>query len=278
MQKVATWFKANKLAVNVKKTKFILFHTKQKKINVGNLKLLYNDNDLDAPHDPNKVTELGRIAVSNDEPSDRTYKYLGILLDEHLSFDQHIAYLSAKISKSLYFVSKVKNLLPRKALLNLYYALIHPHFLYCSNIYSCTGQSNLKKLELMQKRAIRIINSKNSTYPTSELFLHSGILPLKDLISYNKALFMHSVFYNYCPPTFSDTFLTTPPAHDHNLRNLNNFVIPRPRIDWFKKMPPYDYPTTWNGLEEAKLYPNRKTFQIMLKGRLIHTRALNIAQ
>jgi len=273
IQKVATWFKANKLAVNVKKTKYLLFHTKQKKIDLGDLKILYDDNDLDSPPDPSKVTELGRITISNDDPQDRTYKYLGILLDEHLSFDQHINYLAAKLSKSLYFVSKVKNILPKKALLNLYYALIHPHFLYCSNIYSCTGLSNIRKLEVLQKKAVRIINHKKSNFPTKDLFLTNGILPLRDLILYNKACFMHSVYYNYSPPTFSESFICNPPGHDHDLRQINNFHIPRPRIDWYKKMPLFDFPQTWNNLEEAKLYRNRKTFQIMLKGRLIQSRA-----
>jgi len=169
------------------------------------------------------VTELGRITISNDDPSDRTYKYLGILLDEHLCFDQHITYLSAKISRSLYFISKVKNVLPKKALLNLYHALIHPHFLYCSNIYSCTGLSNIRKLEIMQKRAVRI-NLKKANSPTRELFFYSGILPLKDLITYSKASFMHSVFNKYCPPTFLETFALAPPTN-HVLRNLNNFLI-----------------------------------------------------
>jgi len=80
---------------------------------------------------------------------------------------------------------------------------------------------------------------------------------------------MHTVFYGNCPQTFTEIFAKSPVIHDHDLRNVNIFTIPRPRIDWFKKMPPFAFTTFWNSLEEAKLYRNYTTFQIMLKGKLM---------
>jgi len=221
------------------------------------------------------MTELDRVSNDNNQTSDKSYKYLGILLDENLSFEAHVSYLTAKISKSLYFLSKVKNFLPKKALLNLYYALIHPHFLYCSNIIGCANTSTLKKIGLLQKNAIRLINNKKHNFPTTQLFLNHGILPFKQILEYQKSSFMHSVFYGYCPKTFDDIFTKNPVRHDHDLRNHNNFTVPRPRIDWFKRMPPFSFTSHWNSLEEAKLYNNRKTFQIMLKGRLLLNLATN---
>jgi len=104
LQKIATWFKANKLAVNVKKTKYILFHLKQRKIDTSDLHLIYNDNDIDDDQDQNKITEISRISVKNPDTADKTYKYLGILIDENLSFDFHFEYLSKKLSRALYFL------------------------------------------------------------------------------------------------------------------------------------------------------------------------------
>jgi len=80
---------------------------------------------------------------------------------------------------------------------------------------------------------------------------------------------MHSVFYGDCPPPLSDIFPKAVPNHNHDLRNLNNFFIPRPKTEFFKKMPPYNFAETWNSLEEAKLYVNNTTFQIALKNRLL---------
>jgi len=80
---------------------------------------------------------------------------------------------------------------------------------------------------------------------------------------------MHSVFYEYCPITVAEICVKNPQRHNHNLRNYNNFNVSRPRIDWYKKMPPFSFTTYWNSLEEAKLYRNKTTFLIMLKGKLL---------
>jgi len=268
LQKLAIWFKTNKLAVNVKKTKYSVFHTKQKKIDFSNFKILFNENDLNC-NNQDKITELDRIAIDNPIESERTYKYLGIYLDEHLSFDLHVKYLTSKLSRSLYFLSKVKYKLPKKSLINLYYALVHPHFLYCTNIFGCTNSTNLKKIETIQKSAIRIISLKKHNFPTKNLFIEHGILPFKSIIEYQKASFMHSIFYEYCPISMRESFVKNQNDHNHDLRNINNFYVVRPRIDWFKKMPLFSFTSHWNSLQEDKLYQNRTTFQIMLKGRLL---------
>jgi len=268
LHKISIWFKANKLAVNVKKTKYIIFHQRQKQLNLQGLKLYYNDNDP-GEDIPDKKTELGQITIKNDNDEDKTYKYLGILLDEHLTFDYHINYLCKKLAKSLYFIAKVKNTLPKKALLCLYYSLFHSNLLYGLNVFSCTSAKNIDKLCKLQKRAVRLINLAKNNSPTGNLFLKDSILPLKDLITFKKACFMHLVYYGDCPLPLLEIFPKAAPNHEHDLRTTNNFFIPRPKSEFFKKMPPFNFPETWNNLEEAKLYVNNTTFQIALKNRLL---------
>jgi len=270
LHKIAVWFKANKLAVNVKKTKFIIFHLRQKVVNIANLKLYYNDNDLDVPQDPDKLTEIERITCKNDDDNDKTYKYLGILLDEHLSFDFHVNYLCKKLSRALYFMSKTKNIVNANTRKNLYFALFHPHLLYCTNIFSCTTGKNITKLALLQKKAIRLITGSHYTAPTKELFHRLGILPFDKIITFQKASLMHSIFYAYSPTTVVDLFPKSLNDHEHDLRRFNNFAIPRPRNEFFKKMPPFNFPSLWNSLEESKLYHNRVTFQTALKFKLLN--------
>jgi len=71
LQKLAIWFKSNKLAVNVQKTKYLLFHTKQRKVDLQNHKLYFNNNDLNND-DPQLVFELDRISNDNPIPAERT--------------------------------------------------------------------------------------------------------------------------------------------------------------------------------------------------------------
>ena len=91
IQKIANWFRANKMAVYVSKTKYILFRPKGQKIN-HNLEengVLYNSNEIGGLVDPNKIFKLGHIHNDHPDKSERTYKFLGKHLDEYLSSDTH---------------------------------------------------------------------------------------------------------------------------------------------------------------------------------------------
>ena len=82
---------------------------------------------------------------------------IGIFIHENLTFDYHVKSTLNKISKSLSTLNKVKNSLSSTALKSLYYALIHPYFLYCLPVIRCSNQKNINMLALKQKRCIRII-------------------------------------------------------------------------------------------------------------------------
>jgi len=156
LTKWATWFRSNRLGVNVSKTKYIIFHNKGKVIDNGGLSVVFDNNEPSSPFNPNLVTPLERIQSSN-EPSSQYYKLLGILFDENLNFNYQISNLSSKLSKAIYFLNKTKNILPPKALKSLYFAYFHSHLLYCPIINSCTSHSNVQKIVKLQKKAIRIV-------------------------------------------------------------------------------------------------------------------------
>ena len=77
--------------------------------------------------------------------------------DEYLNFDKHSSFICAKLARSLYCIKRVSNKLSKKSLLSLYYALIHPHLLYCINILSCTSKSNLLRIQKMQKKPSELL-------------------------------------------------------------------------------------------------------------------------
>jgi hypothetical protein len=146
LQKIATWFRANKMAVNVSKTKYIIFKPKNKKVSLNPGEgIIFNNNEMEGYQDPEKMYELGRVHNDNPELGDRAYKLLGVWLDENLSFDYHCNTVLTKVSQSNYIINKCKRILPRKSLRTLYYSLVHPHLLYCIAIYGCTSQKKHKK-------------------------------------------------------------------------------------------------------------------------------------
>jgi hypothetical protein len=68
IQKIANWFKANKMCVNTSKTKFIIFHTKGRKVDLQNLNVVFNSNEIGKPEDPSLIVPLERIRSKHVDP------------------------------------------------------------------------------------------------------------------------------------------------------------------------------------------------------------------
>ena len=173
------------LSLHPEKTHFILFSNsnivKNKEIN------LFIDMNNANENNPNLKKRIKRISSNSDFPA---IKFLGVLFDPDLNFKMQIRHISTKISKSLYILRCVKNILSEKALKTLYYLLIHCHLVYGIHIWSSTTVSNLNDLRVKQKNAIRTITLSKYNAHTLPLFKTLKILPLDSLIYFFKLQFM----------------------------------------------------------------------------------------
>ena len=165
----------------------------------------FNNNDIDSINLPDQIHPIEIITNFSKVPA---YKILGIYLDENFTFEYHFKVLHSKISKSLYSLNCVKHILPVKSLKTLYYALIHPHFLYCLPIISCSSKKNINLLTKSQKWAIQIINKSKYNAHTQPLFASSVlpylVLPISDLITQQNLHLIHAFVYNFLPFSFSN--------------------------------------------------------------------------
>ena len=130
LNNLCEWFSANKLSLNVSKTNYILF---------SNI------------HKRNEET-INNETIENVQVS----KFLGLYVDDRLNWKQHIDYVQTKLSKTTAIMNKMRNLLHENALRTLYSSLFLPHLNYCSAIWGNTYKSNLRKITVLQKKAIRI--------------------------------------------------------------------------------------------------------------------------
>jgi len=83
------------------------------------------------PEDPSLIYQIERI--HNEGPT-KSFKLLGVLFDEFLSFEPHISLVCSKVSKALICINRIKNFIHQKSLISLYYAMIHSHLNYCLNV------------------------------------------------------------------------------------------------------------------------------------------------
>jgi hypothetical protein len=114
LQKMANWFRANKLSLNASKTKYIIFRTHNKPVDPQICNVVYNSTEIGLPDDPALISLIDRISFTES-----SFKLLGVLFDEYLSFKPHIDMLYSKLSKSLYCLSRVKNFVNPESLRKL---------------------------------------------------------------------------------------------------------------------------------------------------------------
>ena len=105
--KITDWLKLNKLSLNIKKSKFMLFRMPHKRIIIPDLL-------------------IGNIKVECID----VFNCLGITIHKHLKWDAHINKISTKISNILGIMYRIRYFVPAKILLTIYNALILPHLNY----------------------------------------------------------------------------------------------------------------------------------------------------
>ena len=260
------WLKSNELSINDAKTKVMIFSNKRP---IPDFRFVLNNNDPNSSQNPLFIHEIERLKSSSKTPF---FKMLGVYFDESLSFNYHCKKVNSKISSALFMISRAKHLLSENSLKRLYYAIIHPHLLYCLPIYSFTSKKNISTLFKKQKQAIRVINKAKYNSHTEPLFHKCDILPLNDLIIQQKLIFMHPLAHNCSPVSFRNFIkLSDVQLHDYPLRNNNDFYIPRGFTSVVSKMPLIDFPYTWNALDEPlKIFMSKNVFKKSVKERLMN--------
>ena len=177
------WFCANKLSLNANKTKYIIIKPKQKKINMSDLNIHINN------------TPLTRIG---NDCKEKATKFLGIFIDENLSWTRHVANVNSKIARSVFMIKQVKYTLPHDSLQTLYYALIQSHLNYGILAWGNASCSTLKKTKILQKRAIRCIHKSNYNSHTDPLFKRSKLKKIQIYTRHKCSyLFMTTLITNY---------------------------------------------------------------------------------
>jgi len=277
INKMAIWFKSNKLAVNKSKTKYIIFRARGKKVPENLPPVVIDENEQNKPYDHDKVTEIERYHNNHADNNCKAYKLLGIYLDEYLSLDFHVNHIVKKLNRSLYCIRMAKNNLKFEGLRALYFAIIHSHLSYCPVILNCLSATNKNRLSKVQKKAIRVITNSNYNAHTAPLFVENKILPFEKLLKQGLLNFMHSIHFNYAPKSFEDVWNQNVDRNlNVTLRNDENYRVPIPRTEFFKKMPLYTLPNAWNSAGNLILLENKTTFKIAVKNELFEELLLDL--
>ena len=205
--KVMHWFNSNRLIINLDKTNCMLFTNKK---NTTNLDIKLNNH---------------KIAMVSET------KYLGVIIDNKLSWKSHIKHTCTKISKSLAILKIVRSIFPRNILRLIYMALIYPHINYCNIIWGSANNSTLEPLILLQKKAVRLVSKSSYLAHTAPLFRDLYFLKVQQVFKFNCLTFMYKCLKLGKYPYFKNKLIRRSSYYSYNTRNNDLFRIPRERLN-----------------------------------------------
>ena len=201
LKKVYDWLCVNKLSLNVSKTRSMLFkHPK--------IPTVHFSYDLEINGE-----KIKRV---------KEFNFLGIMLDEHLTWKPHIKKIRSKVCQSIGIIKRVRKILPLEALKSLYSALILPHLNYGIKLWGQDLQTETKAKQhaafIVQKRAVRVITRNRYFSHTSPLFKENNLLKLPDIYKIQCLKLYHKI-ENEQVPTFFLSFTTrNRDIHSYNTR------------------------------------------------------------
>ena len=198
MNSLSDWFCANKLSLNVSKTNFLLFNTKQ-------------------THQARDVHELkhGNSTIQRV----RTTKFLGIYIDDGLEWGDHIEHIIKKVSSGSYAIRTAKRLLSVENLRNMYFSLVHSHLTYGNMIWGQACKYRLHRLVMLQKKCVRNICKKPYNEESAPLFKGLMIPKFIDISPLQVGNFMYQYFNGHLPMSLHNLFVMNAAVHDHNTRH-----------------------------------------------------------
>ena len=121
-------------------------------------------------------------------------------IDKHLNWNFHISYLSKQLSRANGVLSKLRYNASIDICLQVYYAIFFSYLIYGCNLWGLTSEENISKIEVLQRKCVRIMTFAEYNSPSNEIFIKLSLLKVRDLISLNQLKLVYD-FYNSCLPS-----------------------------------------------------------------------------
>ena len=253
LAKVLDWLLANKLIINLAKTHSMLFTNK----NVDR-----------------KIT----IRANNTTLEQKTEcKFLGVIVDEGITWKSHINHISSKIIKTIAILRLLKYTFPKHILKTLYMSLIQPYLNYCNLIWGAADKTIIEPILILQKKAIRLVNRVHYLEHTKPLFESMKILTVYQLHDLNCLLFIYKCLNSNIYPSFKDEMTRNSEYHNYNTRNKSDFRLPDRELKSIRQSFFYKGINLWNRLnnnltiykEYVQFKSNLLTFKKKIKYKIL---------
>ena len=200
LQSLGTWFRSNKLTLNLKKTEYVYF---------GGPRV--------------RSVEGLRLSVGEEEVK-RTdgVKFLGIWVDERLRWTEQVNKVKRKVSQLVGVLGRARAALDGDSLRVLYNSLVLPHLQYCLMVWGdfvgdCNGSLG-KSILSLQKKFLGMIDGRTRRYHADPLFAKHGLLKVGDLYRHQLRIYGWQFWNKHLPHNQAAMLERVSQMHEHGTR------------------------------------------------------------
>ena len=165
---------ANKISLNVEKTELLIFKSPRKIL-----------------LDEIKIKLSGKTSI--------------LKIDRFLNWHDQVNSIAVKLDRANTLLLKITNYVNMKTLRNIYFAIFDSHLSY-SCIAGAQNINTIRRLIIIQKKALRIMNFKDKLFHSSQLFSSNNISKSGDKITLEKVLFVSKSIKRQVSYIFDDWF------------------------------------------------------------------------
>ena len=186
LKQLHSWLIVNRLSLNIEKTNFVIFHPYNKPLR-------------------QKIT----LKIQKKAIAEKNYvKYLGIMIDSGLIWQEHIDRVTQKNSRAIGLMYKIRPYINKKVMIILYYSLLFSHINYAIEVWGSADNIYLNRVFIIQKRAVRMIShcdiryNDYSFHPSDPLFYQLYIHKVQDIFVLRIAKFIFNSLIGTTPFNF----------------------------------------------------------------------------
>ena len=183
MKHLNNWLSANEISLNGEKTELVIFKS-PRKVLLDEIKI--------------------RLSGKRSYPSN-SIKYLGVKTDRFLRWHDQVNSIAFKPNRANALLLKIRNYVNMKTSRSIYFAIFDSHLRY-SCIVCAQNINTVRRLIILQKKALRIMNFKAQLFHSSPLFSSNNILKFGDKITLENILFVSKSINTQVPSIFNDWF------------------------------------------------------------------------
>lgn len=207
-----SWLQTNLLTINISKTSYIIFKAKNKQIPLYN-KLTINNIPL------------------NEKSNE---KYLGLRIDNQLTWQFQIDYLKKKLSALMASLRGVVRCFPRKLRLSIYNAMVKSHLIYQIEIWGSASKTRLAKLQIAQNKIIKLLFHYPYLSSCTKVYKETKLMTLQQLYKYHTCILVRKVLNKTIHTSI--TLTQTKHVTKRLTRRASYLVLPKVRTKYGKRM------------------------------------------